>query len=342
MNDIKKSDYSYELPPELIAQTPADKRDASRMLVIGRESGALEHKHFYDLPDFLKAGDVVVINDSKVLPARLYGESEKGAAVELVLLEARGGDRWEELTRPGKRTMPGDRIIFGGGKLTGEVMEIVKDGNRVVRFTYEGDFYELIDAIGSMPLPPYITEPSAPERYQTVYAKEPGSAAAPTAGLHFTKEMLSGLEASGIHIAPVTLHVGLGTFRPVKSELIKDHVMHSESYFIPERSCELINRAKREGAKVLAIGTTSMRTLEAASSDDGVLTPGSGRTDIFIYEGYRFKMVNALLTNFHLPESTLIMLVAAFSSRQITLNAYNEAVKERYRFYSFGDCCLLM
>ncbi len=337
-------DFYYDLPQELIAQDPLEERSSSRLLVLNRETGEREHRIFRDIVEYLRPGDCLVVNDTKVIPARLMGEKEgTGAGIEVLLLKRKEGNVWETLVKPGKKARPGARILFGGGLLKGEVVDVVEDGNRLIRFEYEGIFEEILDQLGQMPLPPYITHQLKDKnRYQTVYAKHDGSAAAPTAGLHFTPELLRRIEEMGVHIAHVTLHVGLGTFRPVKVENIQEHHMHSEYYVVEEDQAELINRTKAQGGRVIAVGTTSCRTLESASSEEGVLKAGSGWTDIFIYPGYRFRMIDALITNFHLPESTLMMLVSAFAGRDQIMAAYEEAVKERYRFFSFGDAMLII
>lgn len=339
---MKKSDFYFDLPEELIAQTPIERRDASRLMHLDKESGELEHRHFYDLPDYLRPGDCLVLNDSRVLPARLIGARSSGGSIELVLLRDLGENRWECLSRPGRKTRPGTEIFFGGGELKATVESVVEGGNRIVRFDYEGIFLEVLERLGKMPLPPYIREELQDrERYQTVYSRETGSAAAPTAGLHFTKELMDKIAAKGVKICYVTLHVGLGTFRPVKAEDIKDHEMHSEFCIMPEESARIISETKKAGGRVVAVGTTSCRTLESFAGEDGSMEPCSGWTSIFIYPGYRFKCVDALVTNFHLPESTLIMLVSALAGRENVLHAYGEAVKERYRFFSFGDAMFI-
>ena len=340
---MQLSDFYYDLPQELIAQDPLLKRDNSRLMVLNREEGTIEHKHFYDVISYLKEGDCLVINDTKVIPARLIGEKEgTGAAIEVLLLKRLDDCTWETLVKPGKKARVGARIIFGGGKLVGEVIDIVEEGNRIVRFEYEGIFEEILDELGQMPLPPYITHKLEDKnRYQTVYAEHEGSAAAPTAGLHFTKELLEEIKAKGIKIAHVTLHVGLGTFRPVKEDNILDHHMHSEFYVIDEKAAETINETKKNGGRIIAVGTTSTRTLETVADENGMLRACSGWTDIFIYPGYKFKVLDCLITNFHLPESTLIMLVSALAGREHVLAAYEEAVKERYRFFSFGDAMFI-
>lgn len=339
---MNKSDFYFELPTELIAQTPLEKRDTSRLLHLDKHSGEVTHGHFGDIKKYLKAGDCLVLNDSRVLPARLLGERPSGGGVELVLLRDLGGDRWECLSRPGRKTKPGQEIIFGGGELKATVEEVTEGGNRIVRFSYDGIFLEILEHLGKMPLPPYIKEElSDSERYQTVYSRELGSAAAPTAGLHFTKELMHELEDMGIKICYVTLHVGLGTFRPVKAEKIEDHEMHSEFCMVPKETAETIMQTKREGGRIVAVGTTSCRTLESFTDENGCIKECSGWTNIFIYPGYRFKCIDALITNFHLPESTLIMLVSALAGRENVLNAYKEAVNERYRFFSFGDAMMI-
>ncbi len=339
---MKKSDFSFDLPEELIAQTPMEQRDASRLLCLDKQTGAVEHRHFYDLPDLLREGDCLVLNNSRVLPARLIGIRPAGGAVELVLLRDLGGNRWECLSRPGRKTKPGQRILFGEGELQAVIEETVSGGNRIVRFEYEGIFLEVLERLGRMPLPPYIRqELKDPERYQTVYSKELGSAAAPTAGLHFTKELLETVRNKGVLTEFVTLHVGLGTFRPVKEEEIEDHEMHSEYCIIPPETAEAVNRTRKNGGRIIAVGTTSCRTLESFAKEDGTLEASSGWTNIFIYPGYKFKCIDALITNFHLPESTLIMLVSALAGRENILNAYRIAVSEKYRFFSFGDAMMI-
>ena len=339
---MKKSDFDFYLPEELIAQTPLEKRDSSRLLVLDKATGALEHRHFYELSEFLSEGDCLVLNNSRVLPARLIGTRETGGAVELVLLRDLGEGRWECLSRPGRKTKPGTKLVFGGGELTAEVESVAEGGNRIVRFDYEGIFLEVLERLGKMPLPPYIKEELQDrERYQTVYSRELGSAAAPTAGLHFTQELLDKIAAKGVKVCYVTLHVGLGTFRPVKEDEIEQHEMHSEFCIVPEDTARIISETKRRGGRVIAVGTTSCRTLESFAKDDGTIEPSSGWTDIFIYPGYKFKCIDALVTNFHLPESTLIMLVSALAGREHVLNAYKVAVEERYRFFSFGDAMFI-
>lgn len=336
---MKTSDFYYELPQELIAQDPLEDRSGSRLMVLDRESGNISHRHFRDITSYLNPGDCLVVNDTKVIPARLYG-SKVGteAKIEVLLLKRREDDIWETLVKPGRKAKPGTRISFGEGLLMGEVLDVVEEGNRLIQFSYTGIFEEILDQLGQMPLPPYITHQLKDKnRYQTVYAKHDGSAAAPTAGLHFTPELLAQIEEKGVHIAHVTLHVGLGTFRPVKVEDVTQHHMHSEFYIVEEEQAERINETKRRGNKVVAVGTTSCRTLEAATGEDGILKSGSGWTDIFIYPGYQFRMIDHLITNFHLPESTLLMLVSALAGKEQIMKAYEEAVKEKYRFFSFGD-----
>ncbi len=346
--DLRTADFAYDLPPELIAQHPAARRDESRLMVIDRGEGTVTHRHFYDILDYLEPGDTLVVNDSKVIPARLYGHAEgrPEAAVELLLLRNHGLDRWETLVRPGKRARMGMRVVFGGGMLTAEVEDIVEEGNRIVRFDYDrekyANVYEILHEIGLMPLPPYITEQLGDNsRYQTVYAREEGSAAAPTAGLHFTPELLEKIKAKGIAVAPVMLHVGLGTFRPVKADRVDEHVMHTEYFSVSEETAALINARRTAGGRIIAVGTTSCRTLESVTDEVGIVHPMSGDTGIFIFPGYRFKAVDALITNFHLPESTLLMLVSAFYSREKMLEAYRTAVEEKYRFFSFGDAMFI-
>ncbi len=349
VTELKKSDFWFDLPEELIAQDPLEDRSSSRLLLMDKNTGAGTHRIFKNVIDYLHPGDLLVLNNTKVIPARLHGEREgTGGHVEVLLLKRREGDVWETLVRPGKKCKPGQKLTFGGGLLRAEVLETVEEGNRLIRFLYEGIFEEVLDRLGEMPLPPYIThELKDKNRYQTVYAKYDGSAAAPTAGLHFTKELLKEVEAMGVRIAQVTLHVGLGTFRPVKVDNILDHHMHAEFYEINKEACDIINETKKKGGRVISVGTTSTRTLEAAADKriDGekeILLPGSGNTQIFIYPGYEFKVIDGLITNFHLPESTLIMLVSAFAGREHVLSAYEEAVKERYRFFSFGDAMLIL
>ena len=339
---LKKSDFYFELPEELIAQTPLEKRDSSRLLHLNKLTGEMEHRHFYDLVDYLHEGDCMVFNDSRVLPARLIGARPSGGSVELVLLRDLGEGRWECLSRPGRKTKPGTEILFGDGELKATVEAVAEGGNRIVRFDYEGIFLEVLERLGKMPLPPYIKEELQDgERYQTVYSREIGSAAAPTAGLHFTKELMEKMAAKGVKLCFVTLHVGLGTFRPVKAENIEDHEMHSEFCMVPEETSRIVTETKRKGGRVIAVGTTSCRTLESFALEEGSLPVTSGWTNIFIYPGYKFKCIDALVTNFHLPESTLIMLVSALAGREHILNAYNEAVKQRYRFFSFGDAMFI-
>lgn len=341
---MKKSDFYYDLPEELIAQTPVEPRNHSRLMKIDRESGEITHARFYNLCDYLKKGDLLVLNDSRVLPARLYGEKKgTGSFIEFLLLEQKGDKVWEIICRPGKKAKVGTEFSFGNGKLNAVVTEVKDDGNRIVKFECEGNFYAVLDEIGQMPLPPYITKKlEDKERYQTVYSKEIGSAAAPTAGLHFTEEMLEEIKAMGVDIAYVTLHVGLGTFRPVKEDDILKHKMHSEHYHLSEETAEKINRTKAAGGRVIAVGTTSCRTLESMPLENGLVKAGDGYTDIFIYPGYKFKLLDGLVTNFHLPESTLIMLVSAFLGYEKTMNAYKVAVEEKYRFFSFGDAMVIL
>lgn len=336
-------DFDYELPQELIAQDPIEDRSSSRLMILDKETGNIRHEIFHDIVKELRAGDCLVINDTKVIPARLFGTKVgTEAKIEILLLKRKENDIWEVLVKPGKKAKPGAEILFGDGRLKGTVIDIVEEGNRLIQFSYEGIFEEILDELGQMPLPPYITHQLKDKnRYQTVYAKHEGSAAAPTAGLHFTKELLKQIEEMGVTIAHVTLHVGLGTFRPVKVENVQEHHMHSEFYIVEETEAEKINAAKRAGHRVIAVGTTSCRTLESATGEDGVLKACSGWTDIFIYPGYRFKMIDALITNFHLPQSTLLMLVSALAGREHILAAYKEAVRERYRFFSFGDAMFI-
>lgn len=341
---MKKSDFYYDLPKELIAQTPISPRDASKMLVLSRKNDTLEHRHFYDIVDYLNESDCLILNNTRVLPARIYGtKKDTGAVVEFLLLNSLGNDRWETITGPGKRAKQGTEFSFGNGLMNCTVEEVLENGNRVAHFTYDGaNIYEVLDKIGEMPLPHYITEKlSDKERYQTVYSKELGSAAAPTAGLHFTDDILKKIEKKGIKIGYVTLHVGIGTFRPVKADNIEDHKMHSEHYHIPKETADLINETKNNGKRVIAVGTTCCRTLESVMTSQGEMKEFDDWTNIFIYPGYKFKCIDALLTNFHLPESTLIMLVSAFYNREKILAAYETAVKEKYRFFSFGDCMLI-
>ncbi len=339
MKELKKSDFFFSLPQELIAQDPLADRSASRLLVLHKDSGKTEHRVFKDITTYLHKGDCLVLNNTRVIPARLIGKKEEtGAAVELLLLKRREKDVWETLVRPGKKCRQGARLVFGEGLLRAEILKTVEEGNRLVRFSYDGIFEEVLDKLGEMPLPPYITHKlSDKNRYQTVYAKYNGSAAAPTAGLHFTEELLKEIEAMGVETAYVTLHVGLGTFRPVKEDNILEHHMHSEYYEVSEEAAEKINRIKAAGGRIVCVGTTSCRTVESAAGEDGKVRAGSGSTEIFIYPGYRFKVLDALITNFHLPESTLVMLVSALAGREAVLAAYEEAVREGYRFFSFGD-----
>lgn len=341
---MKRSDFGYELPKELIAQSPVEPRDAARMLVLGRESGAYVDSCFNRLDQYLKAGDLLILNDTKVLPARIYGVKEgTGAHVEFLLLTPRGNDVWEVLAGPGKRAKPGSRFVFGGGLMRAEILEVIEGGNRLAKLSYDGNFYNVLEKIGEMPLPPYITQKLEDQsQYQTIYARENGSAAAPTAGLHFTDELFDRLEKKGVKKAFVTLHVGLGTFRPVKEENIEDHLMHSEHYYMPEETARMIRETKQNGGRVIAVGTTSCRTLESVATFNGQIKEAEGWTDIFIYPGYEFKCMDGLITNFHLPESTLIMLVSAFCGYENTMNAYRHAVEERYRFFSFGDAMLIL
>ena len=340
---MKTSDFYYDLPQELIAQTPIEKRDTSRLMTLDRATGEVGHHRFYELPDFLRPGDCLILNDSRVLPARLLGQRlPGGGACEVLLLTDKGDKTWECLVRPGRKMRTGAKLSFGNGELTAEVVGEVEGGNRLVRFDYEGIFLEVLEHLGKMPLPPYIKEElQDKERYQTVYSKVLGSAAAPTAGLHFTPELLEKIEAKGVGVGYVTLHVGLGTFRPVKEEEITDHEMHSEFCTIPQETADLINKTKANGGRVICVGTTSCRTLESWAAEDGHMEPKSGWTNIYIYPGYRFKVMDGLVTNFHLPESTLIMLVSAFAGRERVLAAYEEAVRERYRFFSFGDAMFI-
>ena len=336
-------DFYFDLPQELIAQDPLEDRSSSRLMVLDKETGAVEHRVFRDIVSYLRKGDCLVINDTKVIPARLYGVKEgTQAKIEVLLLKRRADDVWEVLVKPGRKARPGAVIQFGEGLLTGKVIDVVEEGNRLIQFSYQGIFEEILDQLGQMPLPPYITHQLKDKnRYQTVYAKHEGSAAAPTAGLHFTEELLKQIEEKGVKIAHVTLHVGLGTFRPVKVDNVQDHHMHSEFYIVEEEEAKKINDTKKAGGRVICVGTTSCRTLESAAGEDGVLKAGSGWTDIFIYPGYRFKILDALITNFHLPESTLVMLVSALAGREHVLAAYEEAIRERYRFFSFGDAMFI-
>ena len=340
---MKTQDFWYDLPEELIAQTPLEKRDTSRLMVLDRQTGEVSHKHFYDILDYIQPGDCLVLNDSRVLPARLLGHRPTGGAVELLLLRDLGDGMWECLAKPGRKCMPGQEIIFGDGQLTATVCEVKDDGNRIVRFHYEGIFLEVLERLGKMPLPPYIkAELQDQERYQTVYSRQVGSAAAPTAGLHFTKELLETLRAKGVKTAFVTLHVGLGTFRPVKAENILEHYMHSELCMMGEETAALLNETRQNGGRIICVGTTSCRTLESLVNEDGSFAAKSKWTEIFIYPGYSFKAMDGLITNFHLPESTLVMLVSAFAGRENVLAAYKEAVREQYRFFSFGDAMIIL
>ena len=340
---MKTSDFYYDLPEELIAQTPLARRDASRLMVLNRTTGEVTHKRFYDIIDYLNPGDCLVMNDSRVLPARLLGRRPTGGAVEVLLLRDLGDKRWECLCKPGRKMQPGSQVIFGEGELTAEVREVREDGNRVVEFQYEGIFLEVLERLGKMPLPPYIkAELQDQERYQTVYSREVGSAAAPTAGLHFTTELLDAIRAKGVKTAFVTLHVGLGTFRPVKAEEITDHHMHAELCMMNRETADILNATRAEGGRIICVGTTSCRTLESLVNDDGSFAPKSRWTEIFIYPGYTFKAMDGLITNFHLPESTLVMLVSAFAGREHVLNAYKEAVERKYRFFSFGDAMCIV
>lgn len=340
---MKKQDFYFDLPEELIAQVPITNREESRLLVLDKETGEVQHRTFTDILDYLNEGDTLILNDTKVIPARLYGQKEgTGGKIEVLLLKNTEGDKWEVLVKPGKKARIGSRLEFGNGELKCEVIDMIEDGKRVVEFEYEGIFNEILDQLGEMPLPPYITEKLEDrDRYQTVYAKNEGSAAAPTAGLHFTNEMIEKIKSRGINIGYVTLHVGLGTFRPVKEDDISNHIMHTEFYEISEEIAELINETRKKGNNVIAVGTTSVRTLESAADESGKIKAKSADTDIFIYPGYKFKIVDKIITNFHLPESTLIMLVSAMAGRENTLNAYKQAVEEKYRFFSFGDCMII-
>ncbi len=340
---MNKSDFFYDLPEELIAQHPVEPRDSSRLMIVDRINGEIQHKHFYDILDELHEGDCLILNDTRVLPARIFGIKDgTGAKVEFLLLTNKGGDVWECIAGPGKRARTGTHFTFGDGLLSAEVIDVLEGGNRLVKFSYEGNFFNVLDQIGQMPLPPYITEKlENQERYQTVYSKELGSAAAPTAGLHFTEELMKKISEKGVRIGYVTLHVGLGTFRPVKAEDISQHIMHSEHYWLPGETAELINDTKSKGGRVIAVGTTSCRTLESVGTFKGRIEESEGWTDIFIYPGYEFKCIDALITNFHLPESTLIMLVSAFCGYDNTMNFYKKAVEEKYRFFSFGDAVFL-
>lgn len=339
--DLK--DFNYDLPEELIAQDPLEDRSSSRLMVLHKDTGRIEHKIFRDIIDNLNPGDCLVINDTKVIPARLMGiKEDTGAAIEVLLLKRNADDVWECLVKPGKKARTGARIVFGEGLLVGEIVDVIEDGNRMIKFHYEGIFEEILDKLGQMPLPPYITHKLQDKnRYQTVYARNEGSAAAPTAGLHFTKELLEKIKEKGVNVVSITLHVGLGTFRPVKVDKIEEHHMHTETFNISKEAADTINRARAAGGRVIAVGTTSCRTLESAAADDGTIPARSGDTDIFIYPGYKFKAIDCLITNFHLPESTLIMLVSALAGRDNIMNAYETAVKERYRFFSFGDAMFI-
>lgn len=341
---METSSFYFDLPEELIAQDPLLNREQSRLMVINRHNKEIEHKHFYDIIDYLQKGDCIVLNDTRVIPARLFGAKKgSGGKVEILLLTRLDANQWEVLAKPGKKARPGDHIVFGNGELTCQVEKIIEDGKRIISFEYNGIFEEILDKLGEMPLPPYITHQlDDKERYQTVYSKNEGSAAAPTAGLHFTKELLAKIEKKGINIAYVTLHVGLGTFRPVKVDNILEHDMHSEFYIIEQDQADIINTTKRNGGRIISVGTTSTRTLESSTDDKGILQAGSGWTNIFIYPGYQFKLIDGLITNFHLPESTLIMLVSALVGKDEILEAYNIAVKEKYRFFSFGDAMLIL
>lgn len=339
--DLK--DFNYDLPEELIAQDPLEDRSSSRLMVLHKDTGRIEHKIFRDIIDYLNPGDCLVINDTKVIPARLMGiKEDTGATIEVLLLKRNADDVWECLVKPGKKARTGARIIFGEGLLVGEIVDVIEDGNRMIKFHYEGIFEEILDKLGQMPLPPYITHKLQDKnRYQTVYARNEGSAAAPTAGLHFTKELLEKIKEKGVNVVSITLHVGLGTFRPVKVDKIEEHHMHTETFNISKEAADTINRTRAAGGRVIAVGTTSCRTLESAAADDGTIPARSGDTDIFIYPGYKFKAIDCLITNFHLPESTLIMLVSALAGRDNIMNAYETAVKERYRFFSFGDAMFI-
>ena len=340
---MKTSDFYFDLPEELIAQDPLEDRSSSRLMVLDKNTGEITHRIFRDITEYLHPGDCLVINDTKVIPAMLIGAKEDtGAKIEILLLKRKENDIWETLVKPGKKCRPGAKVVFGNGELRAEILEVLEDGNRLVQFSYEGIFEEVLDRLGQMPLPPYITHKLQDKnRYQTVYAKYEGSAAAPTAGLHFTKELLKEIEDSGVRIARVTLHVGLGTFRPVKVENVLEHHMHSEYYHVSKEAADIINDTRRNGGRVISVGTTSTRTLESVAQDDGTIVPGSGNTEIFIYPGYKFKAIDCLITNFHLPESTLLMLVSALAGKDHILAAYEEAVKERYRFFSFGDAMFI-
>ncbi len=340
---MKVSDFNFDLPEELIAQHPLEKRDASRLMVLDKNTGVIEHKSFHDVIEYLNEGDTLVLNNTRVMPARLIGEKEgTGGKIEFLLLKRIEGDKWECLAKPGKRAKIGQTFTFGEGKLKCKVIDIIEEGNRIIEFSYEGIFEQVLDELGEMPLPPYITEKlDDRERYQTVYSKEKGSAAAPTAGLHFTNELLEEIKAKGVNIAYLTLHVGLGTFRPVKVDDINEHIMHSEYYHLDKENADIINETKKRGNRIIAVGTTSTRTLETIGDENGFVREQSGWTDIFIYPGYKYKVIDELITNFHLPESTLIMLVSALAGKENVMNAYNTAVKERYRFFSFGDSMII-
>lgn len=341
---MKRQDFYYDLPPELIAQEPLSDRQASRLMCLDKRTGEISHKHFYDIVDMLNPGDCLILNDTKVIPARLFGEKEgTGGHIEFLLLHKHKLDEWEVILKPGRKAKPGARFVFGGGKLIAEILDVINDGNRLVKFYYDGVFEEILDELGEMPLPHYITKKlEDKDRYQTVYAKNSGSAAAPTAGLHFTRELMDKIEKKGIKIGYVTLHVGLGTFRPVKAENILEHKMHSEFYVLPKETADLVNETKEKGGRVISVGTTATRTLETVGQEGIPLRPKTGWTDIFIYPGKSFNVIDALITNFHLPESTLIMLVSALAGRENVLRAYNEAVKEKYRFFSFGDAMFIV
>lgn len=341
---MKTSDFYYDLPQELIAQDPLEDRSSSRLLHLSMKDGSVEHRHFTDILDYLKEGDCLVVNDTRVIPARLYGHKEEtGALIEILLLKRKENDIWECLVKPGKKARPGAKLVFGDGILKGEIIDVVEEGNRLIQFQYEGIFEEILDQLGEMPLPPYITHKLEDKnRYQTVYAKYEGSAAAPTAGLHFTEELFQKLEEKGVLVANVTLHVGLGTFRPVKVDDVSKHHMHTEFYQVTKEEADRINKAKQAGGRIVCVGTTSCRTIESAADENGVLKPGQGDTDIFIYPGYSFKMMDVLITNFHLPESTLLMLVSALAGKEQVMRVYEEAVRERYRFFSFGDAMIIL
>ena len=341
---MKTSDFDYDLPKELIAQDPLEDRSASRLMVLHRKSGTIEHRVFHDIVEYLRPGDCLVRNNTKVIPARLFGMREDtGATIELLLLKRRENDVWETLVKPGKKARTGARLVFGDNHLTGEIIDVLEDGNRLIQFHYEGSFEEILDELGQMPLPPYITHKLKDKnRYQTVYAKYEGSAAAPTAGLHFTEELFQKIEEKGVKVANVTLHVGLGTFRPVKVDDVTKHHMHTEFYRVDQEAADLMNETKKNGGRIICVGTTSCRTIESAADEQGVIHPGQGDTSIFIYPGYKFKMLDALITNFHLPESTLLMLVSALAGKDQIMSAYETAVKEKYRFFSFGDAMIIL